>query len=186
MIQKTIFPFKLEITKNNLTARGGLALMAEFNHGIGLRELVDRYLPKPGSNRGFEPSVFVDTLILMLQGGGRSLEDVRELKYEEGLMKLIDNEKIPEPDSIGDWCRRMGNLQTGQKGLKGLGEVRDKLNHRMMKRDKTSVYTLDADATGIVAEKADAHYTYKGDKGGACQENCVYEENFALNICLSS
>jgi len=56
MIQKTIFPFKLESTKNNLTARGGLALMVEFNHGIGLRELADRYLPKPGSNRGFKPS----------------------------------------------------------------------------------------------------------------------------------
>jgi hypothetical protein len=180
MIQKTIFPFKLESTKNNLTARGGLALMAEFNHGIGLRELVDRYLPKPGSNRGFEPSVFVDTLILMLQGGGRSLEDVRELKYEKGLMKLIDNEKIPEPDSIGDWCRRMGNLQTGQKGLKGLGEVRDKLNHRIMKRDKISVYTLDADATGIVAEKADAHYTYKGDKGYMPMLGFLFE----LRLCI--
>jgi hypothetical protein len=69
MIQQTIFPFKIEITREKLTARGGLALMAEYNHGIGLRELTDRYLPEPGSNRGFKPSVFVDTLVLMLQGG---------------------------------------------------------------------------------------------------------------------
>lgn len=47
-IQQTILPFKLEITKEKLTAHGGLALMAEFNHGIGLRELTDRYLPAPG------------------------------------------------------------------------------------------------------------------------------------------
>jgi len=180
MIQQTIFPFKLEITREKLTARGGLALMAEFNHGIGLRELTDRYLPSPGSNRGFNPSVFVDTLVLMLQGGGRSFEDLRELKYEEGLMKLIDINSIPDPDSAGDWCRRMGNLHTGQLGLKGLGEVRDKLNHRMMKRDKTEAYTLDADAMEIIGEKADAFYTYKGNKGYMPMIGFLYE----LNLCI--
>lgn len=154
--------------------------MAEYNHGIGLRELTDRYLPEPGSNRGFKPSVFVDTLVLMLQGGGRSFEDIRELKYEEGLMKLIDIDNIPDPDSAGDWCRRMGNLQTGQRGLNGLGEVRDALNHRMMKRDKTEAYTLDADAMGIIAEKADAFYTYKGDKGYMPMAGFIYE----LKLCI--
>ena len=78
MIQQTVFPFKIEMTKEKLGAHGGLALMAEFNHGIGLRELTDRYLPAPGSNRGFDPSVIVDTVVLMLQGGGRSLEDLRD------------------------------------------------------------------------------------------------------------
>ena len=66
MIQQTIFPFKIEMTKERLTAHGRLALMAEFNHGIGLRELTDWYLPSPGSNRGFEPSVIVDSVVLML------------------------------------------------------------------------------------------------------------------------
>jgi hypothetical protein len=102
MIQQTIFPFKIETTKERLTAHGGLALMAEFNHGIGLRELTDRYLPSPGSNRGFAPSVMVDSLVLMLQGGGRSLEDLRELNNEKGLMKLIGGDEIPEPDTVGD------------------------------------------------------------------------------------
>jgi hypothetical protein len=180
MIQQTIFPFKLGITREKLTARGGLALMAEYNHGIGLRELTDRYLPEPGSNRGFKPSVFVDTLVLMLQGGGRSFEDIRELKYEEGLMKLIDIDNIPDPDSAGDWCRRMGNLQTGQRGLNGLGEVRDALNHRMIKRDKTEAYTLDADAMEITGEKADAYYTYKGNKGYMPMAGFLFE----LRLCI--
>jgi len=180
MIQQTIFPFKIEITREKLTARGGLALMAEYNHGIGLRELTDRYLPEPGSNRGFKPSVFVDTLVLMLQGGGRSFEDIRELKYEEGLMKLIDIDNIPDPDSAGDWARRMGNLQTGQRGLNGLWEVRDALNHRMMKRDKREAYTLDADAMEIIGEKADAYYTYKGNKGYMPMAGFLFE----LKLCI--
>ena len=46
MIQQTVFPFKMEMTEEKLTAHGGgggLALMAEFNHGIGLRELTDQF-----------------------------------------------------------------------------------------------------------------------------------------------
>ena len=94
---------------------------------IGLRELTNQYLPAPGSNRGFDPSEIVDALVLMLQGGGRALEDLRELRSEEGLMKLIGRDKIPEPDSAGDWLRRMGAPNSGEPGLEGtgLGEGQD-------------------------------------------------------------
>src|SRR5512143_831644 len=118
MIQQTVFPFKIETTEERLTAHGGLALMAEFNHGIGLRELTDRYLPAPGSHRGFEPSEMVDAAVLLLQGGGRSREDLRELRDEEGLMRLMGRDGIPEADTVGDWLRRMGDPNKGKLGPK--------------------------------------------------------------------
>jgi DDE family transposase len=193
MIQQTIFPFKIETTKERLTAHGGLALMAEFNHGIGLRELTDQYLPAPGSNRGFNPSVMVDSLVLMLQGGGKSLEDLRELKNEDGLMKLLGRDEIPEPDTVGDWLRRMGDPTGGQIGLTGSGRVRDKINERILKRDGVRKYTLDADATEIVGEKADAQFTYKGNKGympmlGFLYETavCLYDEFREGNVAPAS
>src|SRR4030043_2113117 len=183
MIQQTIFSFKIETTKERLTAHGGLALMAEFNHGIGLRELTDQYLPGPGSNRGFEASEVVDAVVLRVQGGGRSLEDLRELKNEEGLMKLMGRDKIPEPDTVGDWLRRMGDPKTGQMGLEGLDRVRDKINERILKRDGIKEYTLDPDATEIIGEKADALFTYNKNKGymptlGFLYEPpvCIYDE----------
>jgi Transposase DDE domain group 1 len=180
MIQQTVLPFKIEMTKERLTAHGGLALMGEFNHGIGLRELTDQFLPAPGSNRGFNPSVMVDSLVLMLQGGGRSLEDLRELKNEEGLMKLIDREEIPEPDTAGDWLRKMGDPRSGQMGLTGLDKVRDKITERILRRDGITEYTLDADATEIVGEKADALFTYNGNKGYMPMLGFLYE----TPVCL--
>jgi len=30
----------------------------------------------------------------MMQGGGRSFEDIRELKYEKGLLKLINIDNL--------------------------------------------------------------------------------------------
>jgi hypothetical protein len=180
MIQQTVLPFKIEMTKERLTAHGGLVLMGEFNHGIGLRELTDQFLPAPGSNRGFNPSVVVDSLVLMLQGGGRSLEDLRELKNEEGLMKLIDREEIPEPDTAGDWLRKMGDPRAGQMGLTGLDKVRDKITERILRRDGITEYTLDADATEIVGEKADALFTYNGNKGYMPMLGFLYE----TPVCL--
>jgi hypothetical protein len=101
----------------------------------------------------------------MLQGGGRSLEDLRELKNEEGLMKLIGRDEIPEPDTVGDWLRRMGDPKSGQLGLEGLDRVRDRINERVLRRDGIKEYTLDADATEIIGEKVDALFTYNGNKG---------------------
>ena len=167
--------------------------MAEFNHGIGLRELTDRYLAPPGSNRGFNPSVIVDAVVLMLQGGRRSLEDLRELRNEEGLMKLIGRDEIPEPDTVGDWLRRMGDSCKGGPGLRGLDRVRDKINGRILKRDGRKEYTLDADVTEIIGEKADALFTYNGNKGympmvGFLYETpvCLYDEFREGNVAPAS
>lgn len=180
MIHQTVLPFKLETTNENLTSRGGLALLAEFNHGIGLRELTDKHLPKPGSNRGFAASVFVDTLTLMLQGGGKYLEDIRELENEKGLMKLIKMDKLPNPDSIGDWFRRMGTPESNQSGLLGLDKVREIITKRLLQKDKTEKYTLDVDATEIIGDKEEALYTYKGNKGYMPMLGFLYEPGLCI------
>ena len=180
MIQQGVYGFKLETTGEKLTAHGGLALMAEYNHGIGLKELVDGALPEPGSNRGYKPSVYVDSLVMMLQAGGERLEDMRELEEEEGLMKLLGKQKIPDADSVGDWLRRMGNPEKGWQGLKGLDQVRSVINERILKRDDRLEYTLDADATEIVAEKDDAEWTYKSHQGYMPMLGFLYE----VEICI--
>jgi len=50
-------------------------------------------------------------------------------------------------------------------GLEALGRVGKLLLRRALKLEKTTSYTLDIDATQIVAEKEAALYTYKGEKG---------------------
>jgi hypothetical protein len=109
--------------------------------------------------------VFVDRLILMLQAGGRSLEDLRALRREAGLMRLLDRAALPDPDTLGDWLRRMGDPQTEYAGLVGLGQVRDTVNARLLRRDGRETYTLDVDATLIAGEKRDAHVSYLGVRG---------------------
>ena len=165
MIRQTVLPFKLERTEEALTAHGGLALVAEYTRALSLRPLVARHLPRAGSNRGYAPAVFVETVVLLLQAGGRTLEDLRELEREAALLTVLGHEGVPDPDTVGDWLRRMGDPQTGQAGLEGLGQVRDALTARLLRRDGVEAYTLDVDATLIEAEKRDAQWSYQKVKG---------------------
>ncbi|MEK9195046.1 MAG: IS1380 family transposase [Patescibacteria group bacterium] len=181
MIRQTVLGFKLEKTGERLTAHGGLAFMAEYSHGLGLKDLVNQHLPLPGSPRGYDPSVFVECLVWMLWGGGRRLEDMRELEREGALMAMLGQEEIPDPDTVGDWMRRMGDPKKGQGGLVGLGCVRDLLNQRILRRDGISEYTLDADATQIVAEKQDAQWTYQSEKGYMPMLGFLFE----TPVCIS-
>jgi hypothetical protein len=161
MIRQTILPFKIDLTRDLITPHAGLALLGEFAVGLGLLQSVDRSLPTPGSGAGYHPSEYIFPLILMLNGGGRSLEDTRQIRADEGLREVLPLDKVPSSDAFGDWLRNMGV----NGGLYGLERVNRRLLKRAMKYDGIRGYTLDIDATGIEAEKQSAKMTYKGFKG---------------------
>jgi hypothetical protein len=161
MINQTVLPFKLETTKDMITPHAGLALLGEFAVGLGLNKALDRHLPGPGSGAGYLPSEHVFPLVLMLSGGGRSLEDSREIRSDAGLREILPLRRMPSTDATGDWLRRSGN----NGGLEGLGAVNRRILKRALKKKKEKEYTLDIDATGIESEKETAKMTYKGYTG---------------------
>ena len=161
MIHQTVLPFKIEKTKDIITGHAGLSLLGELIVGLRALELVDRYLPKPGSGAGYTASEYIFPLVLMLNGGGRSIEDLRQIREDRGLREILPLKRIPSSDATGDWLRKMGE----RRGLGKLAEVNGALLQRGMVDDGRKEYTLDIDATGIVAEKASAKKTYKGFKG---------------------
>jgi hypothetical protein len=160
---QTVLPFKLAATDESLTAQSGLALYGEYLRAMSVGGLIDHELPGPGSAAGYSPSVHVLPLVLMLAGGGRTLEDSRVLRGDEGLRSLLHLDEMPSSDATGDWLRRMGAKESD--GLAGLQRVNCCVFRRLLRNDERPGYTLDIDATQIVAEKREAHITYKGEKG---------------------
>ena len=88
-MSQTVLPFKLSATAESLTAHAGLVLIGEYMEALGLASLIDHELPGPGSAIGYEASAFVEPLVLLLHGGGRTLEDLRVLRGESGLLRLL-------------------------------------------------------------------------------------------------
>ena len=86
---------------------------------MNVHRQLDASLPAPGSRVGYHPSQFVEPLLLMLHGGGRTLEDLRQIREDAGLREVLRFAALPSADATGDWLRRMGSLE----GLEGLAVV---------------------------------------------------------------
>ncbi len=166
---------KLDRTGEALTGQGGFLAFGEYLNGMKVRERVEQHLPVPGSNRGFAPGVFVQSLITLLTLGGQTLSDLREREREKGLLALLGQSVIPDEDTVGQWLRRMGDPEKEQKGLVGLGKVRDEINREILSRDRVKDYTLDLDASFLESQKEEARYSYLNEKGSMPMMAAFYE-----------
>lgn len=160
-LTQTVLPFKVEATEEMLTANAGLALFGEFMQGLGLHRWLAQEMPLPGSGRGYKAAAYVKPLVLMLTGGGRSLEDLRTLKADTALSALLKLDTLPSTDALGDWLRRTG----AGEGLAGLDRINQRAVATRLRQLGITRHTLDCDASQIVAEKAAAEFTYKGEQG---------------------
>ena len=79
MLQQGILPFNLERTDEKIAPRGGLVLLAELARAFMVQEKVGQHFTRPISNRSFEAWSYIEPLLLMMEGGGRHVEDLREI-----------------------------------------------------------------------------------------------------------
>ena len=134
--------------------------MAELMRQVGFSSWVEREFPRPGSNRGYPAAEVVTLWMLMLHEGARCLDDVRHLRRDQALRKLLGLRRLPSADMPGDWLRRLGKDEVG---IKALVEV----NRRLLKLTLggCAEVTLDIDATPALCDKREAQRTCLGEKG---------------------
>jgi hypothetical protein len=161
MIKQTQLNFKVGLTASEITPRAGLAVYSEFLRGFGVKDLIDEHMPLPGSNRGYGAWRYIEPLMLMMYGGGRHMEGLREMEEDKALRRLIGLRAVPSASTVGDWLRRMG----GGEGLKRFKRAIDETTRKALRLHGASEYTLWSDPTLIESEKADAVMTYEGYKG---------------------
>lgn len=155
-----ILPHTLTTTTDKLTSRAGLLAIAQVMETLNLSERVNKAFPLPKGNRGFNPSIFIETLILMQHEGSFHLDDVRHINDDEALRMVMGLKNIPQASSLGAWLRRMGNEPQIASAWSEVNKVvlKAALHH-------CKGITLDIDATEIIAHKKDAQWTYKKNKG---------------------
>ena len=98
MVQQSVLPFKLDTTNDQITANAGLILFGEFMAGLNVGGMLDDALPAPGSSVGYTPSEVAVPIMLMLQAGGRSIEDLREVSLDQGFLDMLKIDKLPSTD----------------------------------------------------------------------------------------
>jgi hypothetical protein len=154
-IQEKLLDYKLQKTSDTLTSKSGLSIFYESALALGVIESIKQNLPGPKSNRGLKPVEYIMPLALMLCGGGRTMEDIREIEMDKGLRNICGLTKVPGADAIGKWLRRTDNLA-------GLKTTNKQLASEIIRCSGKDNFTLDTDATLIETEKECAEMNYKG------------------------
>jgi hypothetical protein len=158
-LPELILPIKMEKSEERLTSLGGLVVLEEMAQALQVWKQVDEHLQGPGSGAGYRPSEFVQPLVWMLHAGGRRLEDLRELRAEQEVLKELGLSAVPDAGTAGDWLRRQG-----EDGVAGLEQVNRELIQKALEREGEELI-LDVDATEIEAEKQEAKWTYHQVQG---------------------
>jgi hypothetical protein len=161
MIHQELFPFKLERTDEAVTSRSGLAMFSGFMEALGVRERIERYLPRPGSGRGYGGWEYVKAVALMLYGGGSRIDDLRELREDRALRAVCGMDVVPSSSAVGDWLRRAAD----RGGVGAMHQVNRRIARDILSRDTGEAYTLIVDPYILEANKYEAHKTYLGVKG---------------------
>ncbi|VVM27411.1 hypothetical protein BSPWISOXPB_10383 [uncultured Gammaproteobacteria bacterium] len=125
---------------------------------MDLSKTIDQHFPALGSNCALKASTSINTLVLSQHEGGECLDDVVHIAKDKAL-RLVTNQQVPTPQAIGTWLRRLGKDNQGIKALR-------KANKTLLKATLNNCknITLDIDASEVIANKADAQWTYKGNK----------------------
>ena len=149
--------FQLAPTRDTITGRAGLALFHEAALVLGVRRSIMEKLPAPGSGHGFKPQEYVLPLVMMLRGGGRTMEDIREVELDEGLRDLCGFTRLPGADAIGQWLRKPDRL-------KGLKQVNRFQARQVIVRSERNDFTVDVDAMMVETKKQCADMTCLGHR----------------------
>jgi len=156
-------------------------LVEEWGRAKGLWGRVDELCGRPGSGRGYQASEYVRPLMWLLHAGGRRLEDVRELRAEQGVLAQMGLQRLPSADAIGDWLRRQGE----GGGVTAAQQLSKELMWSYLESLPEEI-TIDPDATIIEANKSEAEWTYEKVKGyqpmlAYVNEVCIHHEFRAGN-----
>lgn len=173
-IQQQELNFNIKITSDCITSKSGLILFFETARNIGLNDKINELFPVSRSNNHILAKDMIMAIVLMLCGGGKYMEDIRQIAFDKGLRRLCGFKRIPSPDAIAAWIKDKQNLSR-------LSLLISYLNKEIIKRSKINEFTLDTDATIIETEKLGHEMTYKGIPGHSVLLSFLPE----LDLCVA-
>ena len=145
---------------------GGIGTMLMLVRRVGLVAALDRRVELLKSHVPYHESDHVLNIAFNILAGGRCLEDLELLRQDEGYLNALGAQRIPDPTTAGDFCRRFSALDV-EKLMGAINECR----LRVWAQQPTEFFdeaVIDADGTlaptlGECKEGAD--FAYEGTYG---------------------
>ncbi len=163
---------------DKVTPHAGVALLLETGRRSGVIGAADRALPAKASPKGLRPGEMVETLVLLSALGGDCLDDLDQLRRDQGLAALTGY-PLPAAATARQWLDRFHDpaavagrpvqgsfIPAETVGLAGLRvAVEHSIRAYVTAAQPQRTVTLDVDAHLVESSKRAALPAYTGDRG---------------------
>lgn len=177
------FEYVADEADDNVTALGGLPLVAEIMSAFGVDETIRKSVRLGRAARRFEADDIARAVVLTMIAGGDCLDDIGRLRDDDALCRLLGRD-LPSPETVrqalyefhSDYLVEEGERLAADDGrraaitpespqLRGLAAALRELNARIQARWPMPEATLDIDATIQNSSKREAKWHYEGSRG---------------------
>lgn len=156
MIRTHLERIKVEQSSHPLTSFAGLPFLVELADHLGVLKAANEIPGLCERKRDHLPSDYLMSLVLMLSGGGDTLDEVEHLRQDPGLKKLLGT-RMPAPNSVGEFLRKFD-----RSSAYDLSVISSRVALESIRRLQLSEVTLDFDSTLIESKKEEAAKCYAG------------------------
>jgi hypothetical protein len=132
------------------TVYGGIGLMRQLVRELGLAESIDERLHLFKVHLPYHESDHVLNLAYNALCAGTCLEDLELRRQDEAYLNLLDAERVPDPTTAGDFCRRFE-----RNHLQALQEAYDEARKKVWSEQPAEFFAaarIEADGTLVATD----------------------------------
>ena len=152
--------------KQQAIAAGGIGTLLKLTKRLGLRKEINRAIPLFKLHLPYDEADHVFNIAMNLLAGGHCLEHIEDRRQDEAYLNAIGAERIPDPTTAGDFCRRFGTRHILQL-MNAFNRVREKV-WKQQPDDFFECAVIEGDGTQIetsAEKKQGIGINYKGQWG---------------------
>jgi len=105
------------------TSAGGIGVICELARKLGLAETINRRVPVMKFYAPYSDADHIQNIAFNLLAGGQCLDHIELLRQDAAFLDGIGAERIPDPTTAGDYCRRFNSVSINWL-MDGFNEVR--------------------------------------------------------------
>ena len=95
--------------KQQAISAGGIGTLLELTKKLDLRKEINRAIPLFKLHLPYDEADHVFNIATNLLAGGNCLEHIEDRRCDEAFLNAVGSERIPDPTTAGDFCRRFSD-----------------------------------------------------------------------------
>ena len=165
MIKTPVVEYELG-EKQQAIAAGGIGTIMQLVQRLDLRKEINNAIPLLKLHLPYDEADHVFNMALNLLAGGTCLDHLELRRTDEAFLNALGAERIPDPTTAGDFCRRFDEMAVMQ-----LQQAFNRVRQRVWKQQPDEFFdvaTIEADGTMVETSgerKEGIGMNYKGQWG---------------------